>query len=420
VINTMTPKQCRGLIALCSLLYFTSYFTRKNFAAVMVELISLGILGKEAAGLVVSALFITYAVGQILSGFLGDRIAPSHLICTGLVLTVVCNLLMPAAVSLPWLAVLVWACNGLAQALFWPPLVRLLSDNLTHDGFVRANVVITAAAHSATIMIFLFTSFCLYFADWHVTFYGPALLACIVLLLWVLGMRLLRPRQTRAEAVKSVPDTTALPMRQLLPLLLTAGLVPILLAIMLQGYLRDGIDAWLPTLFSEAFSQSAASSVLASVVLPIFAIVSVYITGMLHRHLLKNEIVGALVFFAFAALLSPPLLLCMRWQHPAAAILSLLLISLFSGCMHGMNFILISCLPSRFARHGRAATASGICNAATYAGSAIATYGIALTAELMGWERTVLSWLVIALLGLLACMFALRPYTRFIQHDPIT
>ena len=416
----MTKKQERGLVALCSLLYFTSYFTRKNFAAVMVELISLELLDKEAAGLVVSALFITYALGQIISGFLGDRISPSALICSGLILTTACNLTMPLAVSLPWLCVLIWAVNGLAQALFWPPLVRLLSENLTHDGFVRANVVITAAAHGATILTFLFTAFCLSFVDWRTAFYGPALLSLAVLALWLGGMRLLHLTRSATPQGKAGEEKATLSTRQFLPLLLTAGLLPILLVIMLQGYLRDGIDAWLPTLFSEAFSQTSASSVLASVVLPIFAILSVYAVGALHRRWLKNEIFGALVFFAIAALLALPLLLCMEWKHPAAAFLSLLLISLFSACMHAMNFLLISCLPSRFARHGRAATASGICNAATYAGSATATYGIALTAEMLGWTETVLSWLGIALLGLLACLLALRPYTRFLKKDHIS
>ena len=176
----MTRRKERALIALCSILYFTSYFTRKNFAAVMVELISLDLMDKEAAGLVVSALFFAYGAGQIISGFLGDRITPAALIGFGLGLTAVCNFAMPFSVGVPWLCVLIWALNGLAQAFFWPPLVRLLSENLTHERFVRANVVITAAAHCATICIFLFTALCLSVNGWHAVFFGPALLAAVV------------------------------------------------------------------------------------------------------------------------------------------------------------------------------------------------------------------------------------------------
>lgn len=412
----MTKKQQTGLVGLCALLYFTSYFTRKNFAAVMVELISLELLDKEAAGLVVSALFITYGAGQIISGLLGDKISPSLLICSGLVMTALCNLAMPFAVGIPVLAVGIWAINGLAQAFFWPPLVRLLSENLTHEGFVRANVVVTAAAHSATIMIFLFTAFCLSFVDWRTAFFGPAVLAVVVLVLWIFAMRLLQPKHGAVQEEKVVqepPAAKAMPMQQFMPLLLSAGLVPVLLVIVLQGYLRDGIDAWLPTLFSEVFDKGAATSVLVSVILPIFAILAVYLTGFLHRRILKNEVAGALFFFAVSALFSLTLLLSMHWNSSVASLIS---ISLFSACMHAMNMLLISCLPSRFARHGRAATASGICNAATYIGSAVASYGIALMAEKLGWETTVLSWLLIVLCGLVACLLALRPYSRFLHQ----
>ncbi|MBO5052105.1 MAG: MFS transporter [Clostridia bacterium] len=411
----MTKKQEHWLVALCSLLYFTSYFTRKNFAAVMVEMISIGLFDKESAGMIVSALFITYGAGQILSGFLGDRFSPSHLIVCGLALTTVCNLAMPHAAGKAWLCMVIWGVNGLAQALFWPPLVRLLSENLTHDGFVRANLVVTAAAHSATILIFLFTAFCLSFVDWRTAFYGPAVLSGAMLVLWLAGMRLLRPARKKSRQVQDPIKTEVIGGRQFMPLLLAAGLVPILLVIVLQGYLRDGIDAWLPTFFSEVFSQGSASSVLASVVLPIFAILSVYAAGALHRRFLRNEVVGALFFFALSLIVSLPLLLCMEWGHPAASVISLISVALFSGSMHALNFMLISCLPARFVRYGRAATTSGICNAATYIGSATASYGIALTANTLGWKATVLSWLGIAVLGLLACLLALRPYTRFLN-----
>lgn len=45
----------RGIILLCSLAYFTSYFARKDFAAVSAGILEsgfLGINGKEIAGLI--------------------------------------------------------------------------------------------------------------------------------------------------------------------------------------------------------------------------------------------------------------------------------------------------------------------------------------------------------------------------------
>ena len=45
------------LYLLLSFLYFVSYITRLSFSATMTEMISVGVLNKEQAGLIGSALF---------------------------------------------------------------------------------------------------------------------------------------------------------------------------------------------------------------------------------------------------------------------------------------------------------------------------------------------------------------------------
>ena len=55
-------------IALCTLVYFTSYITRKVYASTMIEIIRDLAFSNEGAGLVNTALFVTYGVGRRLSG----------------------------------------------------------------------------------------------------------------------------------------------------------------------------------------------------------------------------------------------------------------------------------------------------------------------------------------------------------------
>ena len=51
------PYSKKGIIALCSLVYFVSYFSRKDFAAVMAGMIENGAIGRTNAGLVGTMLF---------------------------------------------------------------------------------------------------------------------------------------------------------------------------------------------------------------------------------------------------------------------------------------------------------------------------------------------------------------------------
>ena len=117
---------------LCSLIYFVSYLSRKVYS-VSLSLIcdEEGVL-RSVAGLAVTGLFISYGIGQIISGVLGDKIPQRTLVTIGLIGTALCNILvgvMPYFASNIVLVTIIWVLNGLFQSFFWPPLVKLLAKN---------------------------------------------------------------------------------------------------------------------------------------------------------------------------------------------------------------------------------------------------------------------------------------------------
>jgi len=95
--------------------------------------------------------------------------------------------------------------------------------------------------------------------------------------------------------------------------------------------------------------------------------------------------------------------------------LSVLFSAMIIGCMHGINLILICYIPAFYKKYGSISTISGILNSCTYVGSAISTYGIALLSESLGWSFTILSWIVIAALGTLACAVCIKPWKKQMQ-----
>ena len=80
--------------------------------------------------------------------------------------------------------------------------------------------------------------------------------------------------------------------------------------------------------------------------------------------------------------------------------------AMITGCMHGINLMLITHVPRRFKRFGNVSTASGVINSFTYVGAAISTYGVAVLSEQIGWKYTVGVWAMIALVGGVACAIA--------------
>ena len=405
----------RGIVALCSIVYFTSYFSRKSFAATLFGMLEAGALASTTAGLIETAMFVFYGAGQLLSGFLGDRVKPAVLLGTGLGVTALCNTLLPFMPSGEWM-IPIWALNGLAQAMLWPPIVRILATSLDHERYVTANLIVTTAAHAATILLYLYVPMCLTYMTWHAAFYSAGALAAVVLVFFLIAISRILPSAPTVPAASPSSSGSTEVKHGIGAVLVHSGILPIFGAIIMCGILRDGIETWLPTLYGQAFDRDAGESVLVSVILPIFSVAAITVVTALHRKkFFNNEAKGAAALFLFAAVLCVPLSFLMDAEATVARYVCLLLAALVCASMHGINFLLISCLPGRFARFGRSSTVGGLVNAFVYVGAATASYGFPLVSGLAGWSMTVLLWVAVAAVGITLSAVAHRKYTKFIE-----
>ena len=401
------------LVALCSLVYFVSYFSRKDFAAVMAGMITENVIAKSVGGFIGTGLFICYGIGQLVSGYLGDKIKPSHLMLFGLGTTALCNLLMPLVPNGSFM-IPIWAVNGFAQAMLWPPIVRILADNLDHESFVKANLIVTTAAHIATILLYLYVPLCLKFFEWRTVFFTATALAILTAAVFVIALITVIPKEAIKKPVPKSRKTGNADSGNYFNLILRAGILPIFACIIMMGILRDGIETWLPTLYAEAFNREAGESILISVSLPIFSILSIVVITALHKtKTFKNEVRGSLILFSLVMIIAMPIVFLITMTSFVPRIICLILACAVCACMHGTNFLLISCLPGRFAEYGKAATTSGFCNAFTYVGAAISSYGFAFISEKLGWQATIIGWIIVGALGAFFTLISLKSYTSF-------
>ena len=403
------------------MVYFVSYFSRKDFAAVMAGMISDGVIGRANAGLVGTMLFIFYGAGQLISGYLGDKIRPMYLIMLGLSVTGACNAMMSFVPEGAMIAV--WGLNGLAQAMLWPPIVKILAHYLDHDTYVMAHLAVTSAAHVATVLLYVFVPFCLTFMSWRTVFVTASTLAFASMLVFAVAMRLILP-----ESVEGVDAVGAKAKKReekredsacsIVSIMKDSGVFTIFVCIIVIGFLRDGIESWLPMLYSEAFGKDVSSATLVSIILPLFSIASITIvTALYKKGVFKNEVAGTALLFGLSLACAVPLVFFVSMKGSFFAVLALFLTAFICAAMHGANFLLISCLPGRFARFGRAATVSGVCNSCVYIGAAISTYGIALISEAMGWSLTIASWCVILVLGIVFAFLSYKKYTAMLNNE---
>ena len=391
------PPASGMLIALCWFVYFASYLTRQNYGAALAPMLAdLGV-GKPALSLALTGSFIAYGVGQPVSGLLLRRVDARRLIFLGLCASAGCNLLLAgcpvwfSGQNLPPAMTAVWCANGFAQAMLWPALVQFMARQLSGADYKRACVHVNIAGSSGTVAVYLLVPLCSALGTWRWVFVIGAAAALAAAFFW---HRLAPGEQCTIHneplAIEPEEQGKPVPMGKLL---MGFGLGPILLAVALQGFLRDGVTTWMPVLVTESYPAfSGEGAVLTGAVLPLFAIVSLQVTGMIAKKI-NHELRSAACFFGAGTLAALGLGLCVsRWLPAGVALMALL-----TGCMHGVNLVAVCQLPARFGRSTGAA--AGIINAFVYVGSALSMLGTALLAERFGWQATVWVWLAVAAAG---------------------
>ena len=398
-MNKLTDRKAiAGITWLFAITYMVSYLTRINYGAVISEAVTATKSSKDLLAMAVTGSFITYGVGQIVSGIIGDRFSPKKLITIGFCVTTLMNLLMVICAN-PWQMLAVWCVNGFAQSFMWPPLVRLMSALVSREDYKGVSTKVAWGSSIGTMVIYLVSPLVISLWSWRGIFVFSAACAIVMMIVW---NRFCPEIQTeKTTVVREKKQRVKSPL--FAPVMLC-----IMVAIVLMGMLRDGVTTWMPSYIAETYELSNAVSILTGVVLPIFSILCFQVVNRLYRKNFSNPMTCGALIFAVGALTA----LGLVFTTGKMAALSVLFSALLTGCMHGVNLMLIMMVPAYFDRYGNVSTASGVLNSCTYVGSAASTYGIALLSEKLGWSITLWIWLGVAVAGALICFMCIRPWQK--------
>ncbi len=395
-----TMSTFKRLTLLFSLTYLTSYLTRINYGAIISEMVFSTGIDKPLLSMALTGSFITYGIGQIISGALGERVKPKILVSFGFFITVIMNLVLPICRN-PYEMTAVWCVNGFAHSLMWPPLVRMMSALMTQDEYKTASVRVSWGAYIGTAVVYLVSPMIIEASSWKYVFTASAICGIIMFVVW----QIFAPDVSAERKEKAIIDSEIGTAKGIF---FSPVLLLIFFAIICQGALKDGVTTWMPSYISETFKLSSGTAILSGVILPIFSILCSQLFLTVHNKKLKNPVVCAIVIFAVGSASA----LALSIFSSAHAAVSIVFSAILTGCMHGVNIMYISMVPAYFKGIGKVSFASGLLNSFSYVGSAVSTYGIAALSESRGWSFTITVWLIVALLGTAASILALRPWNK--------
>ena len=170
---------------LCWATYLSAYLCRINLSSAL-EKMAPG-LGVEipALGLLGSLFFITYAIGQLINGFIGDRVIPKRFILIALSGTALANLLISLSKSYV-VVLLLWCANGYFQSMFWGPLMRMLSMRFSPESGSAVATGMSTSMTAAYILSWSVLGIALVNQGWQTYFGVPFYCALFMLALWAL------------------------------------------------------------------------------------------------------------------------------------------------------------------------------------------------------------------------------------------
>lgn len=402
-------RQVVFFFIVCFLAYYSTYLGRLNYAASLAEIIRKEGFSKGQAGLVGTAFFFSYGAGQLVSGFAGDRGNSKWLVFVGLMGTAVMNAVM-GCLRAPEAMTVVWCLNGVAQSMVWSPMLHIICELLDAKTRMKFCMYINYSVPLGTFSSYGLSALLIGIRGWRTAFLVPAVLVGATALFWFFGMKSLG--YSGKKEFQSAERFSGQVVEERRKIFLFPDFLFLLLAVCVQGALKDGVTVWIPVYLEENHSIGSIVAILSTMAIPFFNLMGVALACFWVKKMGENEILSASVFYEVGALALGALFI--GGSHNV--IFALCMLATVTTSMMSVNALLIAILPSRFGQLGKASIVSGILNSCVYAGCALSTYGIGKLTESRGWDVTIFLWMIGAVAAGGICIGCCRRWKWYVNE----
>lgn len=354
--------------------YGAFYFCRTNLSAANPGMTAspadggLG-LSEGEVGWILAAFKITYAAGQFLNGQISEIISPKRLLAVGMLSSALLNVAFGFGTAFYFL-LFIWAMNGYAQSLGWPPCMRIVANWVSPVHRGRVVGLIGTGYQIAGVLTFIVAGFAAEHFGWQGALWVPA---GVLALAGVATLLLLEEHPPAAQAQQVSDAATPGPPRGSVwrnlgitfanPALWLLGISLGMLNANRYGYIDWGIKH-----LSEIHAQVGLGvNALKYAVLPAGGILGSYLAGWATDRFFGSR--RAPVAFILLTLLGVMSLVYHRVAEESVPA-TVVLLGCIGFCLFGPQVLLVGTAPSDLARKGTSAAAVGFVNALGYLGAA--------------------------------------------------
>lgn len=369
---------------LCACSYLAVYFARNILSPVTPQMLASGFAETTVAALS-SAYFMSYAVGQLINGGIGDRVKARYMVSIGLAMAGICNLLVGLFADVSAVLIVAYAASGFFLSMIYGPMTRVIAENTTPLYATRCSLGYTVASFLGTPLAGVAAAL-----HWRQVFSSGGLILvgmgtlCFIAFLAMerKGVVNYRPADLQKERGGDVR------------ILFERQIVKFSLVSIITGIIRTSVVFWLPTFINQylGYSEERSATVftVATFVIAATPFLSIALYERLGYHMERTMKIG----FALSVL---SFLLVYFVKVP-----TLNIILMVAGIMTA-NFaasMLWSTYCPSLKDTGLVSFATGFIDFVSYMGAAIANIVFANAVTSIGWGNLILVWAGLSLLGL--------------------
>ena len=357
--------------------YTSTYILRLNLSCASSALEQIGKMSTAQLASLGGVFSMTYAIGKLLNGGIGDRVKPWIMVTVGLLLAGVGNLVV--GFLPPYGAMLVcWGLNAFGQSMLWGAILRLVSSIFDEETARKRAPVMGTSIAMGNILGILLSSWLV--TNWSIqtVFWIPGTLA-----IGLAVIVLLTGHKTVTQESKGV-----FPLRQLL----RPEVLIMVLPAVIQGAIKDNVSLFMVDYFAKQFLLDTTLNPFYILFIPLSGLVGRMVYPMVYKWLGCNEDRASMLGFLFCALCALPLSLNLG----GATVATLCLCGIYAF-ISIVNTSFLSMYPLHFAREGNVSSISSVMDFVIYLGHAVSTtiYGVLIVRY--GYDAMYLTWVFISI-----------------------
>lgn len=394
-LKTLSPAKKAIIIGgMCALSYLAVYIARNVLGAVTPHMIESGHFVKETIGTMSSIYFITYAVGQLINGLIGDKIKAKYMISLGLFLAGIASVVFAFYTKSVIFSYITYGAVGFFLSMIYAPMTKVVAENTDPLYTTRCSLGYEFASLLGSPLAGVLAAVLI----WQGVFVTSSSFLIVIGIVFFVVFSVLERKgvikygQYKREKLDGNP----------IKVLIKYDIIKFTLIALLTGVVRTAVVFWLPTYFNEYLEFSAKTSSLIFTVATFIISLTTFITIFVYEKLGHNMNLTVFLCFSVSAI---GFLAVYFLKVP---VLNIIFIVLAIMAANGAATMLWSRYCPSLRDTGMVSSATGFLDFMSYMAASLSSSVFANAVSDIGWGNLILVWFALMVVGVIVSL----PYKK--------